>query len=119
MTTSNGTNTSVTTMDGMFKRVYGPEVVRLIPDTDKLAKAIPFVGDAQREGEKFVIPVELTAEAGVTYNSDFSAFDLNMPISNTSKPASVNGAEILVRGAISYGSMQKALKSKGGAEGKA
>lgn len=119
MTTGSGSNTNVTTMDGMFRRVYGDEVVRVIPETDKLAKAIGFVEESKREGERFEIPVELTAEAGVTFNSDFDVFTLNQPISNTSKPAYVNGAEILVRGALSYGAMQKALKSDGGAKGKA
>jgi hypothetical protein len=119
MTASSGSFTTSTTMDGMFKRVYGDEVVRVIPDTDKIAKAMPFVAEDKREGDRFEIPVELTAEGGVTFNTDHSVFDLNYPISNTSKPAYVTGAEILVRGAISYGAMQKALKADGGSKGKA
>jgi hypothetical protein len=112
MTTAYGTNTGTSQMDGIFKKVYGPEVLDLVPDTDKIAKDIPFVSAEKQEGDSFNVPVTLTAETGATFNVDGSAFDLNMPISNIEKNAAVSGTEFVLRSVISYAAMQKALKTK-------
>lgn len=111
MTTALASYTGTSQMDGIFKKVYGPEVVNAVPDTDKIAKDIPFVSAEKQEGDSFNVPVTLTAETGATFNTDGSVFTLNQPISNIEKNASVTGSEFVLRAAISYAAMQKALKS--------
>jgi hypothetical protein len=102
--------TGTAQLDGAFKRVYGDAVVKVVPETDKIAKDIPFVTGDKQEGESFNVPVQLTQETGATFNLDGSVFTLNQPVSNVDKNASVSGAEFVLRSAISYGAMQKALK---------
>jgi hypothetical protein len=111
MTTALASYTGTSAMDGIFRRVYGDEVVRAVPETDKIAKDLPFVSEEKREGDTFNIPVQLTQETGFTFNTDGSVFTLNQPISNVDKNAQVSGAEFVLRSAISYAAMQKALKS--------
>jgi hypothetical protein len=111
MTTALASYTGTSQLDGIFKRVYGDEVVKAVPETDKIAKDLPFVSEEKREGDTFNIPVQLTQETGFTFNTDGSVFTLNQPISNVDKNAQVSGAEFVLRSAISYAAMQKALKS--------
>lgn len=106
------TNTS--DLDGLFKEVYAKDVNRLVPESDLLAKLCPFVPDAEQEGKSYNMPVLLTHEHGATYNSDGSAFTLLGDASGITKNASVNGTEFVLQITLSYGAMQKALKSGGG-----
>ena len=105
--------TGVSQMEGQFKEVYGDGPVRLVPETDELAKMCPFVKEQQREGNSFNVPVVLTQEHGFTYNTDGSAFTLNGGVSHESKNATVNGAEMVLQSTLSYAAMQKALKTGG------
>jgi len=100
--------TGVTEMDGMFKRVYGSDVVRAVPQVHRLANDIKFVPDAQREGDTFNIPVLLTREHGHSFNLDGSAFTLGGAFSDQSKNAQLNSAEYVLQVQLSYGAMQKA-----------
>jgi hypothetical protein len=111
MTTALASYTGTSQLDGIFKRVYGDDVVKAVPETDKIAKDLPFVSEEKREGDTFNIPVQLTRETGATFNTDGSVFTLNQPVSSIDKNAQVSGAEFVLRSAISYGAMQKSLKS--------
>lgn len=101
-------STGVTEMEGMFKRVYGSDVVRAVPEAHRLSNDIKFVPDAQREGDDYNIPVLLTREHGHSFNLDGSAFDLGGAFSDQSKNAQLNGAEYVLQVQLSYGAMQKA-----------
>lgn len=110
MTTSLASYTGTSQLDGVFKKVYGDELIKAVPECDKIAKDIPFVSAEKQEGDSFNVPVQLTQETGATFNLDGSVFTLNQPVSNVDKNAAVSGAEFVLRSAVSYGAMQKALK---------
>lgn len=101
-------STGVDQMTGMFKEVYGDDVVRAVPNTHLLANDVKFVPDAQREGLSYNVPVLLTREHGHNFNLDGSAFTLNGAFSDQSQNASINGAEYVLQTQLSYGAMQKA-----------
>lgn len=118
MTSAAGTYTGTSQLDGIFKKVYADRVNEVVPETDILAKDIPFVGDAEKEGDSYNMPVELTRESGFTFNGTTGdVFTLNYPISAIDKNALVNGTEFVLRAAVSYGAMQKALKASTGKAG--
>ena len=106
-------DTGVTQMEGMFREVYGDKVIRAVPESDMVAKMCPFVKESQREGNNFNVPVNLTQEHGFTHNLDGSAFTLNGAVSHISQNAQISGAELVLQSNLSYGAMQKALKSGG------
>ncbi len=101
-------STGVDQMTGMFKRVYGDDVVRAVPQAHRLSNDVKFVPDAQREGDTYNVPVLLTREHGHSFNLDGSAFDLNGAFSDQSQNAQLNGAEYVLQVQLSYGAMQKA-----------
>jgi hypothetical protein len=104
----------VAQLNGNYKQVYGDSIQNLIPDVAKLVKQISFVGADKREGDKYHQPVSLTHENGFTYNgTGYNAFALNDHIAMTMKDAEVQGTELLLRSAISYGAAAKAATSIG------
>ena len=64
---------SVTTLNSLMKYVLPEKHVSLIPDNVKFLKMLPELREAQKLGRKYLLPVELSAEGGVTYG-DGSAF---------------------------------------------
>lgn len=100
---------NVAQLNGLFKEVYGDDVNNLIPEVGKLVKMVPFVSRDKQEGNKYHQPVILSQEHGVTYAGvSGDVFDLNDSISMTMKDAQVEGSEMLLRSAISYGAAAKA-----------
>lgn len=108
---ASATSSGVTQFEGLFKEVYADNIEDLTPITDQLARDIKFVPESQREGNSYNQPVQLTHETGWTFNTDGSAFSLNNVASSVDKNASISGAECVIRSAVSYGAMQKALKA--------
>lgn len=118
MTTAAGTYTGTSQLDGIFKKIYADKVNQITPESDQLAKDIKFVGDAEKEGDSYNMPVELTRESGFTFNGTTGdVFTLNYPISAIDKNASVNGSTFVLRAAVSYDAMHKALKAASGKAG--
>lgn len=64
MTSAPNTKTS---LDTMFKYKVAKQVDNLVPSHAIVQKLIPALSDAERTGRKFLCPVALTLENGVTY----------------------------------------------------
>lgn len=107
------TTTNTTDLTGLFKEVYGDEVVNLVPDTSIITKMVPFAPKEKQLGNKYHQPVIVYQEHGVTYAApDSGAFDLNVPISMKTQDAVVVGYQMVLRSALSYEAAAKAASSK-------
>lgn len=101
------------TLSGLFKEVYGDDVMNLIPEAAKLIKIVPFVPEEKEIGNKYHQPVILSHEQGITYAAfNAGAFALNNSIALTMQDAQVSSSQILLRSAISYDAAARASKSK-------
>lgn len=93
----------MTTMSGLFKKVYAKKLMNLIPDGTKLLKLIPFATAGERTGEDYNQAVVLGLEHGVTFASTLEdAFALNDAIPGQIKQASVKGNALVLRSAMGY-----------------
>lgn len=102
-------------LTGLFKEVYGDDVINLIPESAKLVKEVPFVGSEKQQGNKYHQPVVVSYSHGVTYAAaNAGAFALNAAVSMSMQDAQVDAPQMLLREALSYDTAAKA--SKGGAK---
>lgn len=110
---ASATTTDPGQLSGLFKEVYGEDIINLIPETAKLTKMIPFISSDKELGNKYHQPVVVTHEHGVTYAAaDAGAFALNSAIPMTTKDAYIQGGQILLRSAMSYDAAARASNSK-------
>jgi hypothetical protein len=97
----------------MFKEIYDNAAENLIPESVVIQKAVPFKAGDKELGDKFIVPVQLSHEHGVTYlgtNSGVSTLiDVNAAVY---KEAQVDGFGMLLRAAISYSAAAKMSNSK-------
>lgn len=101
------------TLSGLFKEVYGDEIMTLIPDAAKIIKIVPFVPRDKEIGNKYHQPVILSHEQGFTYAAyDAGAFALNGYIALAMQDAQVSSSQILLQAAISYDAAARASSSK-------
>lgn len=108
MGASTGQNFDFTRAQKLTKTVYGPKVLRMIPeDLDIIAKDCPF-STKDKLGDKYYVPVQVSRATGVTFNSDGSAFTLNKGLASKFENAELRGAEILIRDSISYKTLNAA-----------
>ncbi len=114
MTATTGTNTDYSRGFELLKRVYADKVEDLVPESDRLAKDIPFVSADKQQGQDYYQPVTLTREGGATFWNDGSIKTLNQPLSTQELSASIRGADIAVRSALSYTFIHSALKQLDG-----
>ena len=100
-------------LDGLFKEVYGDDVISLVPDSAKLVKTIGFVSADKELGNKYHQPVILSNEHGITYAAaDAGAFALNSSVALTMKDAQVQGSQMVLRSSMSYDAAARASNSK-------
>jgi hypothetical protein len=104
--------TGVDELNGLYKRVYAKDgPVNVIPEVGLLVKMLK-LSDADKEGDRFVQNVVVAHSHGFTYNTTSNtAYTLNNAVAMTTKEATVQGSEIILRDAISY---KAAAKSAGG-----
>lgn len=69
-----GENT-LTTLNTQFKYIQD-KAQTLMPENSVLMKLIPEITEATKEGRKYLVPVQLSHENGITYG-DGSVFALN------------------------------------------
>lgn len=107
--------TAITDLDGLFKQVYTPDgLINLMPEASRLVKAVDFSED-EKIGDKYIQPVALTYEHGVTYGAPAAgAFTLRQPVSMKTQKAQVDGYQMVLRAQMDYETAAKA--SKGGAK---
>lgn len=103
---------STTTLDGLFKTVYGNEgPINLVPEVSYLQKRIPFQ-TSERIGKSYNFPVVLTQEQGVSYLAAGSGVStLESSVASQLKEAVVDAQQIIVRGQMDYEAAAKAQKS--------
>lgn len=106
--------TQATDLDGLFKQVYSSEnIIQLMPEASKLVTAIPFSKE-DRIGDKFIQPVALTFEHGVTYGAPGAgAFALRQSVTMKMAKAQVDGYQVVLRSQMDYETAAKA--NEGGA----
>ena len=103
---------TTTTLDGLFKVVYGEGPIKVIPEVALLQKEIKFE-KANKIGKSYNFPVCLSMEAGVTYlAAGAGVSQLNSAIAATLKEATVDANQIIVRGQMDYEAAAKAVGSK-------
>lgn len=103
---------TTSTLDGLFKIVYGEGPIKAIPEVSILQKKIKFES-AEKIGKSYNFPVILTSEAGVTYiAAGAGVTTLNDAIAAQLKEASVDANQIIIRGQMDYEAAAKAAKGK-------
>lgn len=103
--------TDITTLNGLFKEVYGPDLRDVQPKDTKLVSKFPFSA-RKRHGKAYNVPVLLKREQGFTYAASGSgAFALGGNVPGKTENATVVGAEMVIQGALSY---DAASRSRGG-----
>jgi len=107
----------VSTLNGLFKRVYSPNgVLNLIPENTKLYNMIDFQS-AEKLGDSYRQPVIVKTENGYTYGGQGgSAFDLLASSAGEVRDANIRGFEALLRSRISYGVAARSATSEGAFE---
>ncbi len=111
------TNT-VTTMNGRFKAKYAAKTENAIPRGCPFQEDVAFGPASKLLGEKYVQPVLLTMEHGITYSAaDNGAFTLNDAVAAAHKPAEVIGAQVAIQSAVSVEAMARALSEDRAVEG--
>lgn len=103
---------TLTSLDGLFKIVYGDNIVNLLPEFAKVSKMVPFK-EREMIGEQYQIPVKLQHEHGFSYAaSGDGAFALNNSIAGQMKKAIVNSNQIILRSTLDYESAYKSIGDK-------
>lgn len=96
---------SSTTLDGLFKRIYGDKLENVIPEFTQLQVDIPFKR-AKKLGLIFEQPVVIGLEQGVTYAATGSgAFTIRAPAAGRVKNAQVTGSQHVLRAQVDYESL--------------
>ena len=100
--------TSVTDLDGLFKRVYGKKLVDLVPKSAYI-QGRRGLEEANKIGKSFEFPVVVRNEQGATYAAPESgAFALNAASSMVTQNAVIDGSQLVLRGSLDYESAAKA-----------
>jgi len=114
------TENTKSTLEGLFKTVYGDKLVDLVCDETSLADEIPFVPANMQLGGYFKQPVLLTRSSGWTIaGSGGGAFALNASEPSITREASILGTAFMIRETIGYPEVSALLKNSGDARTKA
>lgn len=116
MTQALGQNMDFPRFQNLTKIVYAKRVSDLTPEGDELAKECSFTL-GERLGDEYHMPVTLTREGGVTFNNDGTVFPLNKPKARVTEKAKLRGSEMLLRSAMSYAVMNRAMTGTGSKDG--
>lgn len=99
---------TTSTLDGLFKRVYGDGPVKVIPEVAIIQKKVKFK-ETERIGKQYEFPVILSNEAGVTYlAAGDGVTTLNDSIAAVLKNAAIDANQIIIRGQMDYEAAAKA-----------
>lgn len=93
------TNTK-TSMDTMFKYKVAKKVNNLVPASAIVQKLIPALSQSTKTGRKFLMPVALTLENGVTYGDD-TAFAYNDDVRAVYDEIELDSNPIVVKSRVS------------------
>lgn len=103
---------TTSTLDGLFKVVFGEGPINAIPEVAILQSKVKFQ-ETERIGKSYNFPVILSCEAGVTYlQAGAGVSTLNDSIAAQLKEASVDANQIIIRGQMDYEAAAKATAGK-------
>lgn len=106
---------TVSTLNGLFKEVYGDEIKDLIPNSMRVQQMVPFVPKQKQIGNKYHQPVILAYPSGFTHalgDGTAGAFSLNAASASTLKDAQIQGSQILLREYLDYESAARSAASR-------
>lgn len=104
------TNTK-TTLDTMFKYKVADKVNNLMPQCGIMQNRIPKISAAERLGRKFLWPVALTYENGVTYG-DGTAFSYEASIAGVYEEIEVDSYPVVLRSQVSMSAANRMATSE-------
>ena len=94
---------TVSTLNGLFKEVYGDDIKMLVPSSMKVQQFISFKGGAKKLGNQYHQPVVLAYPGGFTHAAASSgAFALNAAAASTMKDAALSPSQIVLREYLDY-----------------
>lgn len=106
------THNTTSTLNAQYKEVYGDSIEDLVPETAVLSKDIPF-SQADKIGDKFVFPVALSQEHGITYLGENAGVETLEDVrAAVYKEAQVDSSSTILRASIGYSSADKMASSK-------
>ena len=102
---------TATVLDTVFKYKIADKINNLIPSCGIMQKMIPKISKAERLGRKFLWPVALTYENGVTYG-DGSAFSYESPIAGIYDEIEIESFPVVLRSQVSVSSANRMKTSE-------
>lgn len=103
-----GENT-VSSLNGLFKEVYGDKLENLIPEGTKFMKKVPFSERKRELGSLYHQPVVLGLEHGITYAGPTEdAFSLDDAVNGVIRDAQVQGSQMMLRSRLGIAAASRA-----------
>lgn len=100
---------TVSTLNGLFKTQYAPDLNDLIPQNAILMQKLKYVPADKQNGAFYAVPCVLRSNQGVSYLGESgNVGDLSTAINAIMKEAQVKGSELNIRGQLSYKALSQA-----------
>jgi hypothetical protein len=100
---------TVSTLNGLFKTQYAPDLNDLIPQHAILQQKIKYVPADKQNGAFYAVPCVLRSNQGVSYLGEAGGVgSLSTAINAIMKEAQVKGSELNIRGQLSYKALSQA-----------
>jgi len=103
------TNTK-TSLDTMFKYKVAKEVNKLVPSSAIIQKIVPALSEAEKTGRKFLWPVALTLENGVTYGDD-TAFTYNDDVAAVYEEIEIDSTPVILKSRVALSAANRMANS--------
>jgi len=100
-----------TTLDTMFKYKVADKVNNLVPSCGIMQKMIPKLSAAQKTGRKFLWPVALTHENGITYGDD-SSFTYEAAIAGVYDEIEIDSVPVVLRSQVALSAANRMATSE-------
>ena len=102
----------VSTLDGLFKVQYAPDLNDLIPQFAILNRDVKYVPADKQNGKYYAVPCVLRSNQGVTYlGTSGGVGTLSTPVNAIMREANVYGSELNIRGQLSYKALSQAASA--------
>jgi hypothetical protein len=100
---------TVSTLNGLFKTQYAPDLNDLIPQNAVLMQKLKYVPADKQNGAFYAVPCVLRSNQGVSYLGESGGVNaLTSAINAIMKEAQVKGSELNIRGQLSYKALSQA-----------
>lgn len=104
---------TISTLNGLFKEVYGDDIKELVPNGTKIQQKVKFAPKEKDLGGNYNQPVLLAYAQGFTFSAaSGGAFTLNDAKAGVMKNAQLTGSQIVLREQMDYESAARSAKGK-------